>query len=134
MRREERRMRGECLVLLSDLGLADVAGTRVDTLAYGIRKRVELARALAASPRLLLLDEPAAGLNQREVDETAQLLTELSSRHDMTLVVVEHHMDLVLSVAHEVLALNFGQVLAHGVPAAVAAHPDVVAAYLGSGR
>jgi branched-chain amino acid transport system ATP-binding protein len=134
MRGEERRMREECLALLDDLGLADTARADVDMLAYGVRKRVELARALAARPRLLLLDEPAAGLNHREVDEIAGLLTGLRSRHDMTMVVVEHHMDLVLTVAHKVLALNFGKVLAHGAPADVAAHPDVVSAYLGSGR
>jgi branched-chain amino acid transport system ATP-binding protein len=130
-RREEREVRDRCHDLLGRLGLGDLAGSDVRGLPYGVMKRVELARALAARPRLLMLDEPAAGLNSGEVDELIELLRSVHSDDCPTMVIVEHHMRLVMQLSHAVTVLNFGRVLASGTPEQVAADPSVIDAYLG---
>jgi branched-chain amino acid transport system ATP-binding protein len=130
-RRSEHKMREIAAQMLERLHLSDCAHRFVEELPYGTRKRIELARALAAEPKLLLLDEPASGLGHAEVDELATLLRELRVEQDLTLLIVEHHMSLVRSVADQVVVLNLGQVLATGKPAEVAQRVDVVRAYLG---
>jgi branched-chain amino acid transport system ATP-binding protein len=129
---EEHRVRANAARLLDMLGLQAVAGLRVAELPFGTRKRVELARALAAEPRLLLLDEPASGLNHEEVGELGRLIRQLRDALRLTVLLVEHHMSLVMGISDRVVALNFGRVIAQGTPAEVRRHPDVVQAYLGT--
>jgi branched-chain amino acid transport system ATP-binding protein len=109
-----------------------VAQARVSDLPFGTQKRVELARALAAEPSLLLLDEPASGLNHEEVTLLGSLIRTIRDRLRLTVLLVEHHMSLVMSISDRVVALNFGRKIAEGTPAEVRAHPDLIKAYLGA--
>jgi branched-chain amino acid transport system ATP-binding protein len=119
--------------LVRFLGLRSVAGTRVADLPFGTQKRVELGRALASEPTLLLLDEPAAGLNHEEVNSLGSLIREIRDAFKLTVLLVEHHMSLVMKVSEQVVALNFGRKIADGTPDEVRNHPDVIQDYLGSG-
>jgi branched-chain amino acid transport system ATP-binding protein len=130
--REDAAARDKALSLIAALGLDAVAHRPVSDLPFGTQKRVELARALAAEPRLLLLDEPASGLNHEEVEQLGGLVRELRQRFALTVLLVEHHMGLVMRISDRVVALNFGRVIAEGTPNEVQRHPDVVSAYLGS--
>ncbi|HWM48505.1 MAG TPA: ABC transporter ATP-binding protein [Xanthobacteraceae bacterium] len=132
VRKEERELADEVGSLLDLMGLLAVADASVEELPFGTRKRVELARALAGRPCLLLLDEPAGGLNHEEVDELGTLILALRQRLALTVLLVEHHMGLVMRVSDKVVALDFGRRIAEGAPAQVQAHPDVVRAYLGA--
>ena len=131
--REERRLAERADALIAELGLARVADRPVGELPFALRKRVELARALAIEPKLWLLDEPAAGLNHEEVDGLAAEIRAIRDRRGVAILLVEHHMNLVMRASDKVVALDFGRVIADGPPEAVRAHPEVVRAYLGSG-
>src|SRR5262245_46523376 len=132
VRREEAAIAAKAASLLELLELGRFAAVPVMQLPFGTRKRVELARALAAEPRLLLLDEPASGLNHVEVGELGRLIRALRERLRLTVLLVEHHMSLVMSISERVVALNFGKVIAQGAPAEVRRHPELERAYLGS--
>ncbi|HVA07041.1 MAG TPA: ABC transporter ATP-binding protein [Acidimicrobiales bacterium] len=127
--REERRVTEQARELLQELGVGAYAGQFPATLPYSIQKRTALARALMAEPSLLLLDEPASGLSNDEMDALGAMIRGLSGRTGVLLV--EHHMDLVMSVCDRIVVLNFGQVIADGTPEAVRSNPEVATAYLG---
>ena len=130
--REDRAIAEKARTLVAALGLESVAAARVADLPFGTQKRVELARALAAEPKLLLLDEPASGLNHEEVSHLGALIRDLRERFRLTVLLVEHHMGLVMSISERVVALNFGRLVAQGTPAEVREHPELVKAYLGT--
>jgi branched-chain amino acid transport system ATP-binding protein len=132
VRREEAQTRREVDELLDRLDLTAVARRRAHGLPLGTLKRAELARALASRPDLLLLDEPANGLNHAEVGALEQLIRRLRDEFDLTILVVEHHMAFVMSISDKVVCLNFGRDIAAGTPADIRRNPAVIAAYLGS--
>jgi branched-chain amino acid transport system ATP-binding protein len=129
--RRERRLRTEATELLELLGLAHLTNRRAADLPYGTLKRIEIARAMASRPRLLMLDEPAAGLTHAEVDELGGTVRQLREDFDLTVLLVEHHMSLVMAISDRVVVLDLGAKLAEGTAAEVVADPLVVQAYLG---
>jgi branched-chain amino acid transport system permease protein len=130
--REERRLRARANAAIELLGLGDIVNEKVQSLPHGRAKLVELGCALVTGPEILLLDEPAAGVSPQEADALGETLKKISADFGVTILMIEHHVPLMLSTCDYIYALDFGQMLTHGEPAEVAAHPDVIAAYLGS--
>lgn len=132
-RREELTQRRHCEDIIELLELEPYRFSPVSLLPYGVRKRVEVARAVAMEPRLLLLDEPAAGMNLEESEDMARYIREINEELQVAMILVEHDMRMVMDLAHRVMAMDFGKVLAIGAPHEVRTHPAVIEAYLGVG-
>ena len=130
--RENRATRDFAGELLHQLGLGSLMFRPAMGLPFGTLKRLEIARALAAKPKFLLMDEPASGLTHGEVDELGDTIVAIRDQFDLTVLLVEHHMSLVMGVSDHIVALNFGRKIAEGTPTVIQNHPDVIAAYLGA--
>ena len=128
---EEEKMKQEALDILKIFKLDDKAEELAKNLPYGQQRRLEIARALAAKPKLLLLDEPAAGMNPNETAELMETIRLVRDKYDITILLIEHDMKLVTGICEQILVLNFGTELAHGTPAEVLNNPEVITAYLG---
>ncbi|MDR3230534.1 MAG: ABC transporter ATP-binding protein [Synergistaceae bacterium] len=133
VRRREDELEYECMALLDRLSLTQYAHSRASSLPYGIQRRLEIARALATSPRLLLLDEPAAGMNPQEVDRLAKTILWIRDEFKVTILLIEHHMQLVMNVCDHISVVNFGKLIAEGTPGEIRTNPAVIEAYLGKG-
>ena len=130
-RKEEARMRREAMELLEIVGLADQKDEQASSLPYGQQRRLEIARALATDPRLLILDEPAAGMNPQETVELTAFIREIREKFNLSILLIEHHMNLVMDISDRIYVLEFGKLIAEGKPDAVRADPRVIEAYLG---
>ncbi|HHT07440.1 MAG TPA: ABC transporter ATP-binding protein [Clostridiales bacterium] len=129
--KEERQMREHALNMLEAVGLIDVKDELATSLPYGKQRRLEIARALATNPRLLLLDEPAAGMNPQETEALGQFIVGIQKRFELTIFLIEHHMDLVMDISDRIYVIDFGRLIATGVPEEIQDNPDVITAYLG---
>ena len=130
-RSEERRMREETAALLEEQNLLHLKDEVAGSLPYGLQRHLEIARALATEPKLLLLDEPAAGMNPQETQELTEFIHKIREEYDLTVFMIEHHMDLVMQISERIYVLDFGKLIAHGTPEEVSNNQRVIDAYLG---
>ena len=130
-RKEEAKMREETMRLLEIVELSDVADELATSLPYGKQRKLEIARALATQPKLLLLDEPAAGMNPQETEELAEFIKSIRDRFQLTVFLIEHHMNLVMDISDRIYVIDFGKQIAHGIPAEIQSNQRVIDAYLG---
>jgi branched-chain amino acid transport system ATP-binding protein len=128
---EEKRVRKECEELLEEQDLLRFRDEMASSLPYGLQRRLEIARALATEPRLLLLDEPAAGMNPQETQELAEFIVRIKDKYQLTVFLIEHHMDLVMRISDRIYVLDFGKLIAHDAPAEIQSNQRVIDAYLG---
>ena len=131
-RQNETALRDRAMELLSFFGLDDQADRRAMNLAYGDQRRLEIARALATSPKLLMIDEPAAGMNPKETQDLLSLILKLKDEFDLTIILIEHNMSLVMPLCETLQVLNYGRLVAEGTPAEIQENPEVIDAYLGN--
>lgn len=129
--KEEAEMRKESMKLLELLGLADVADEKASSLPYGKQRHLEIARALATNPKLLLLDEPAAGMNPQETEELTAFIGRIRNEFGLTIFMIEHHMNLVMEISDRIYVIDFGKQIASGVPSEIQSNQKVIEAYLG---
>lgn len=128
---EEKRARQESLALLEEQGLLSVKDALATSLPYGLQRRLEISRALATSPTLMLLDEPAAGMNPQETQELAEFIVQIKNKYNVTILMIEHHMDLVMKISDRIYVLDFGKLIAEGTPSEIQNNTHVIDAYLG---
>ena len=129
--REEKRAIEESLALLEEQDLLQYKDDLASSLPYGLQRRLEISRALATEPKLLLLDEPAAGMNPQETQDLAEFIVKIKNKYDLTIFMIEHHMDLVMKISDRIYVLDFGKLIAHGTPVEVQKNQRVIDAYLG---
>lgn len=130
-RKEEKVMEEHTLKLLEETGLLEYRDWQATSLPYGLQRRLEIARALATNPKLLLLDEPAAGMNPKESAELAEFIYEIRDKFNITILLIEHHMKLVMKISDSIYVLQYGKTIAHGTPQEISENPAVIKAYLG---
>jgi len=130
-RKQEEEMQKYCNTLLKEVGLYEMRDQRANNLPYGMQRRLEIARALAVRPQIILLDEPAAGMNEEESAQLSEFIRTIRDRKEITVVIIDHHMDVIMSICDKISVLNFGTLLAAGKPWEIQNNPEVISAYLG---
>lgn len=134
VRQEDARVKEKAYDYLKMVGIEEYADAPAGSLPYGLQRRLEIARALATEPRLIQLDEPAAGMNNEECESLIRLIRDIHDKLGVTIILIEHHMDVVVDLCDEIYVLNLGKLLAKGTPSEIQNNPDVIKAYLGEGR